>query len=238
MTTVFSKSWLFSKAANALPEFCIIRATILQSQCRMPLDELWHVLATCYQCIRNTESSFLTDNYEQIVGDARLGSIEQKERQVVFLKGIQEVMKNIQEAIRLESKQAPAESVYTALMSQHQYTATPPPQLPKQTSHSPPPKQVTPSPPPQPQKRKSESPPPEPKKQASPLLDELVALCIGSASICKAFIDKPKVGFADQGVQCLADLKVLSKIDAEAMLRLVDLNGIQIHKILKAVFPA
>jgi hypothetical protein len=88
------------------------------------------------------------------------------------------------------------------------------------------------------QKRKTHSPPPVPKKQASPLLAELVALGIGTVVACKSFIEKANVGFADQGVQCLDDLKLLERHDADAMLRLVGINGIQIAKILKAFFPA
>jgi hypothetical protein len=233
---VFSKPELFTQAANALPEFCITRATILQSQRRMHLDELWHVLATCYQCIRNTESSFLMDNYEQIVGIPRLGSIEQKERLVVFLKGIQEVMKNIQEAIRLEPKQVVDCGVnyYANSMTNYQPTQAP---MQIVTDSSPPTQMKVNSSPPA-QKRKADSPPPAPKKQASPLLGELVELGIGTAPVCQGFIDKPTFGFADQGVQCLADLKLLDRHDADAMLRLLGLNGIQIAKILKAVFPA
>jgi len=242
MPTIFSKPELFRMAADALPPYCCTRGMILLCQTSMSLKNLWDVLASCLRYISHPESSFFKEHYEQIVGDAKLGSAEQKQRLVEFLEKIQTVMRDLNDAIRLESRQAPAESVYTELMSQHQYTATPLPQPPKQATPSPqPPKQATPSPPPQPQKRKSESespPPPEPKKQASPLLGELVALGISSAPICQAFIDKAKVGFADQGVQCLAELSLLDWDDANAMLRLVGLNGIQISKVLKAVFKA
>jgi len=253
MSNGFSRLELFRKAAGALPDYCSTRAMILLSEHRMPLIELWHVLGTCHLSIGNTESSFLRDNYEQIVGDAKLGSPEQNERLNEFLKKIQTVMRDIQEAIRLEPSPAPADNVYTALMSQHNNGATLPAetvivgsphlQPPKQATPSPPhqpPKQATPSPPPQPaQKRKADSPPPPaPKKPVSPLLGELVDIGIGTATVCQEFIDKPNVGFADQGVQCLADLTLLDKDDAEAMLRLVGLNGIQRAKILKAVFPA
>jgi len=256
MPTIFSKPELFRMAADALPPYCCTRGMILLCQTSMSLKNLWDVLASCLRYISHPESSFFKEHYEQIVGDAKLGSAEQKQRLDEFLEKIQTVMRDLNDAIRLESRQAPADSVYTKLMVQHQYTAplptetvkvdSLPPQLPKQASPSPPPKQATPppqppkqaTPPPQPQKRKSESPPPEPKKQASPLLGELVALGIGSAPICQAFIDKPKVGFADQGVQCLADLGLLDCDDANAMLRLVGLNGIQISKVLKAVFKA
>jgi hypothetical protein len=234
---VFSKPELFTQAAKALPEFCLTRATILPSQHRMPLNELWQVLATCEQCICNTESSFFTANYEQIVGDARLGSIEQKERLVVFLKGIQEVMKNIQEAIRLEPKQVvDCGHYYAESMTNYQPKLDP---IQIVTDSSPSAQMKVDSPPPIPaQKRKTHSPPPAPKKQASPLLAELVALGIGTAPVCQSFIEKANVGFADQGVQCLDDLKMLERYDADAMLRLLGLNGIQIAKILKAVFPA
>ena len=251
--TALSKLVQFQNAANALPEFCCTRAIILLSQHRMSLNELWHVLATCYQSIGHPDSSFFGDNYEQIAGTAKLGSAEQRERLNEFLKKIQTVMRDIQEAIRLEPSPAPADNVYTALMSQHNNGATLPAetvivdsphlQPPKQATPSPPhqpPKQATPSPPPQPaQKRKADSPPPlAPKKPVSPLLGELVDIGIGTAAVCQWFIDKPNVGFTDQGVQCLADIALLEKNDAGAMLRLVGLNVIQIHKILKAVFPA
>ena len=266
MSNGFSRLELFRKAAGALPDYCSTRAMILLSEHRMPLIELWHVLGTCHLSIGNTESSFLRDNYEQIVGDAKLGSPEQNERLNEFLKKIQTVMRDILEAIRLEPSPAPADNVYTALMSQHNNGATLPAetvkvdsphlQPPKQATPSPPhqpPKQATPSPPPQPaQKRKADSPPPQPaqkrkadsppplapKKPVSPLLGELVDIGIGTAAVCQWFIDKPNVGFTDQGVQCLADIALLEKNDAGAMLRLVGLNVIQIHKILKAVFPA
>ena len=261
--TVLSKPELFKKAANALPLYCCTRSMILLYHNHMSLSELFHVLATCHRSIGNTESSFFSANYEQIVGDAKLGSPEQNERLYGFLKKIREVMSELKKAIRLEPSPAPADSVYTALMSQHNNGATlpaetvivgsphlqppkqatpPPHQPPKQTTPSPPPqsaqKRKADSPPLQPQKKKAESRTPEPEKQASQLLAELMALGIGTAAVCQEFIDESKVGFADQGVQCLADLTLLSKIDAEATLRRVGLNGIQTAKILKAVFPA
>jgi hypothetical protein len=241
MPTILSKPELFRKAADALPEFCRIRAMILLSQGRMPLIELWHVLATCHQSIGHPDSSFFGDNYEQIAGIAKLGSEEQKERLNAFLKNIRTVMSAISDAMRFEPKPIVGcgANAYAAVMANYKppldpmciETASPPQPAPKRKADSPLPQPA--------QKKKADSPPPPAsKKPVSPLLGELVALGIGTAAVCQAFIDKPNVGFADQGVQCLADLTLLSKIDAEAMLRLVDLNGIQIHKILKAVFPA
>jgi len=192
----------------------------------MPLIELWQVLATCLRCLSNTESSFFMDNYEQIVGQAKLGSIEQQTRLADFLKGIQEVMNNIQEAIRLEPKQV--------LVCDKHYCA-------KSMTDSSPSAQKVDSPQPTPaQKRDTNSPPPPPppKKKASPLLNELVVRGIGTAPVCQSFIVKANVGFADQGVQCLDDLKILGRSDADTMLRLIGFNAIQITKILKAVFPA
>ena len=90
--TVLSKSELFREAANALPPNCCTRAMIVLCQNSMSLNELWHVLASCLQSISHPESSFLWENYEQIVGDARLGSAEQKERLEEFLKNIRKVM--------------------------------------------------------------------------------------------------------------------------------------------------
>lgn len=144
---------LFIKAANALPQFCLTRSIILISQNRMPLIELWQVLATCLRCLSNTESSFFMDNYEQIVGQAKLGSIEQQTRLADFLKGIQEVMNNIQEAIRLEPKQV--------LVCDKHYCA-------KSMTDSSPSAQKVDSPQPTPaQKRDTNSPPPPPPPKKS-----------------------------------------------------------------------
>lgn len=241
MPTVLSKPELFRKAADVLPEFCCTRAIILLSQHRMPLNELWHVLATCLQSIGHPDSSFFLGNYEELVGAARLGSPEQKERLEMCLEKIREAMRDIAEAIRLEPKQVGCgANVYTTVMANHKppldpmwiETDSPPPQ--------PSPNKKADSPPPQPaQKRKADYPPPlAPQKSVSPLFGELVALGIGTTAVCQGLIDEPKVGFADQGVQCLADLTLLDKNGAEALLRSLGLNGIQIAKICRAVFPA
>jgi hypothetical protein len=215
---------LFRQAADVLPEFCLVRSMILQSKVRMPLIELWHVLATCQQCLRNTESSFFAENYQQIAGQTRLGSIEQQKQLDEFLKGIQEVMNNIHEAIRLEPKKVVdcGKLYYAKSMTDSSPSA--------QKVDSPQPTQA--------QKRKTHSPPPPPKKIALRLLTELVELGIGTAPVCQRFIVKANVGFADQGVQCLDDLKILGRCDADAMLRMIGFNAIQINKILNAVFPA
>jgi hypothetical protein len=225
MPTV-TRSELFQKAADAMPPISVIRAMILLSQYRMSLVELWHILATYHQLIGHPESSFFLGNNDQIVDEARLGSLEKKKRQDDYLKNIKTVMREIEEAIRLEPKQVGhIENQYTKCMLAYQHEAHMPAETKKVDF-------------PPPQKRKSVSPPPQPKKQAPQLLGELVDLGIGSKPICQAFIEKAKFGFADQRVMCLADLGKYEWEDVNAMLRLIGLKGNQLSKVLGAVFKA
>jgi hypothetical protein len=183
----------------------------------MSIKDLWNTLANVLQYVNHQDSRFFKDNYKQIVGDAKLGSLEQQERLFQYTETIRVVMRDIQEAIRLEPRPEPVE---------------------KPTFETQPRKQASPSPPRQPHKRKADSPPPKPKKQAPQLLGELMALGVETATACQQLIEKPHVGFADQKVQCLADIKHLEKDDANAMLRLIGIKNAQITKILNAVFSA